>query len=287
MAPPRRTSFVAPVALLILAGCVGSISPSPLAQTTPTATPPPSPAAVVPGSSFHATPVGQSYVIATGDTMSSIAARFGVSLGELLDANPAIKDPNKIAVGQVITIPSPGPTAAPTAQAPSQVSAHEESPASMPSDPGAPTMNAGTTTIALAGVGGCESVLYRNETVAMDYCAEASLPIDELATLVARGQRLVLRYGSPVRFVDGDDVGRKAALSVLAAPVSELRDHQGLQFIGPGILDLGARLTDGGRAVGATAPEAPGDYLVQLTATVTIGDWSWAGNCFYYRVLVP
>ena len=47
---------------------------------------------------------GPMYVVQPGDTLSSIANRFNVSLNELLDANPTV-DPNLLAQGQQIVIP--------------------------------------------------------------------------------------------------------------------------------------------------------------------------------------
>jgi morphogenetic protein associated with SpoVID len=46
------------------------------------------------------------YTIKSGDTLSKIAQRNGVSLAQLLQANPQITDPNSIKVGQVITLPN-------------------------------------------------------------------------------------------------------------------------------------------------------------------------------------
>ena len=45
------------------------------------------------------------YTVQAGDTLSAIAARFGVSVAQLSTANN-IDNPNSIAVGQVLTIPS-------------------------------------------------------------------------------------------------------------------------------------------------------------------------------------
>lgn len=59
------------------------------------------------------------YTVKTGDTMSGIAAKFGISLSELLKANPQIKNPDLIYTGQVIKIPkkdggeTPKPTPTP------------------------------------------------------------------------------------------------------------------------------------------------------------------------------
>lgn len=48
-----------------------------------------------------------SYVIKNGDTMWQIAKKHGVSLEELIRANPLVKDPNRIAPGDRIRIPFP------------------------------------------------------------------------------------------------------------------------------------------------------------------------------------
>jgi putative chitinase len=47
-----------------------------------------------------------SYIVRPGDTLSVIATRNGVTLRELVQANPQITNINLIRIGQVITIPS-------------------------------------------------------------------------------------------------------------------------------------------------------------------------------------
>ncbi|WP_420642354.1 LysM peptidoglycan-binding domain-containing protein [Candidatus Leptofilum sp.] len=56
------------------------------------------------------------YRVVWGDTLSRIANRFGVSLAEILQANPQISNPNLIFVGQELEIPTGDetPTATPT-----------------------------------------------------------------------------------------------------------------------------------------------------------------------------
>lgn len=49
----------------------------------------------------------KSYKIKSGDTLSQIAKKAGTTLKALLAANPGIKDPNKIRVGQKIKLSSP------------------------------------------------------------------------------------------------------------------------------------------------------------------------------------
>ena len=45
------------------------------------------------------------YTVKPGDNLSRIAQRNGVSLAQLLQANPQIKDPNRISAGDVINLP--------------------------------------------------------------------------------------------------------------------------------------------------------------------------------------
>jgi LysM repeat protein len=46
------------------------------------------------------------YTVKPGDTLSKIAKNNGISVAQLLQANPQISDPNKIRVGDVITLPN-------------------------------------------------------------------------------------------------------------------------------------------------------------------------------------
>ena len=46
------------------------------------------------------------YTVRPGDTLSKIAMRNGVSVAQLLQANPQVKDPNKIKVGDVLDVPN-------------------------------------------------------------------------------------------------------------------------------------------------------------------------------------
>lgn len=58
-----------------------------------------------------ATCTGFFYTVVSGDTLFTIAQRFGVSLQALINANPQIPNPNLIFPGQVICIPAaPRPT---------------------------------------------------------------------------------------------------------------------------------------------------------------------------------
>jgi hypothetical protein len=56
------------------------------------------------------TPARRTYTVRQGDTLTSIATRFKITVDQLLAANKQIKDPNKLNIGDVLVIPSPAPS---------------------------------------------------------------------------------------------------------------------------------------------------------------------------------
>ena len=56
------------------------------------------------------TPKQKTYTVKQGDVLSTIAKRFGITIEQLLAANKQIKNPDKIAIGDVIVIPSAAPS---------------------------------------------------------------------------------------------------------------------------------------------------------------------------------
>ena len=133
MIRPTRCLFPPGIAALglvlavLLAACGGGSYPF----GTPTISPTPFAHRLTPGptiASPTATPIDALYVVQAGDTLGAIAARFGVSLDVLMQAN-SITDPASLQIGQVLTIlgvsvtPAPAPTAsASSADTPSPVS---------------------------------------------------------------------------------------------------------------------------------------------------------------------
>jgi spore coat assembly protein SafA len=83
----------------------------------------PDPSRLVPGQTvcvpISAPPPGQCppntfpYTVQPGDSMFSIAQRFGVSLNALIAANPQIPNPNLIFPGQIVCVPRTTPTQCP------------------------------------------------------------------------------------------------------------------------------------------------------------------------------
>ena len=99
-----RTAGLAFAAALLVASCQDNtgeptLEPAPtLPVVTATAGPPPVP---TPGEQ-------QRYVVREGDTLSGIAARFGVSEDAILKENP-LSDRDRLLVGQELVIPPAQP----------------------------------------------------------------------------------------------------------------------------------------------------------------------------------
>lgn len=72
--------------------------------------------AALPAPAAHAAP--PSVTVVRGDTMSRIAARHHLSLGQLIRANPQVKNPNRIYPGQHLNLV--GGSAAPAKSAPAK-----------------------------------------------------------------------------------------------------------------------------------------------------------------------
>ena len=102
--------FLAPTVLPGLFGVAPL--PTPVAETTPT----PGPSAAPSVAPTPAAPTQSVYVVVQGDTLSGIAAKHGLTVEQLLKANPQIKNANTLAIGDRITIPTPAP--APASAAP-------------------------------------------------------------------------------------------------------------------------------------------------------------------------
>ncbi|NLT42427.1 MAG: LysM peptidoglycan-binding domain-containing protein [Anaerolineae bacterium] len=93
-----RTSSASPAATSTLAEATAA---SALGESTPI-------------TALEATPAPvATYVVKSGDSLGSVAARFGVTLDALLDAN-GIDNANYIVVGQALVIPSGGTAPVPT-----------------------------------------------------------------------------------------------------------------------------------------------------------------------------
>ena len=95
--------FIAPSLLKGIGGGGEQSSPTPAPSSSVVPSVAPSPTAVP-------TPEQVVHTVKSGETLSAIGAIYGVTVDEILAANPSITDPNKIAVGDKIVIPQPLPS---------------------------------------------------------------------------------------------------------------------------------------------------------------------------------
>jgi LysM repeat protein len=56
------------------------------------------------------TPTPFTYTVVPKDTLTRIAKRFGLTVDQILAANPAITDANVLKIGDKLVIPTPGPS---------------------------------------------------------------------------------------------------------------------------------------------------------------------------------
>ena len=94
-----RSPVLLGLVAVVVAGCVTVVEPTPSPEPLATQV------AVAPTPTPE--PTTQTYVIKSGDNLNAIAQRFGLTVGQLLAANPDITDPNRIRVGQALIIPPP------------------------------------------------------------------------------------------------------------------------------------------------------------------------------------
>lgn len=116
------SALAAALTMVFLAACTGDEQPqatatagaSPTGSPTPGSTPTPSPTTVTAPSVARDGPPGTfAYTVVAGDTLFSIAQRFGTTVDVLQELNE-IADVTDIPVGAVLFIPNPAPTTTPT-----------------------------------------------------------------------------------------------------------------------------------------------------------------------------
>ena len=109
------------LSLFMLPGLLGVGGGGPGSSASPTPGASDAAASESPEPTVSAAPTPQTYTIKSGDTLNKIAKKFALTVDALLAANKQIKNPNKISVGDVLTIPSktPDEVTDPSAETPS------------------------------------------------------------------------------------------------------------------------------------------------------------------------
>ncbi len=108
-----RATLVAVALLATVTACGGSAA----SPSQPPASVAPAASVAVPSAAPLATPTpvpsvapatgGTTYTVKKGDTLWAIAQRHKITLKALQDANPQLKDPNVLKIGEKLTIPTP------------------------------------------------------------------------------------------------------------------------------------------------------------------------------------
>jgi len=123
------------LASVAVAGCGGDGSdasaPPDLSKVATATLPAELPEPILIGQGNVSTGGGQTYTIQSGDTLAAIAARFNISLDDLLAANPGL-DPGQLQSGDVVRLPEGVDANAPTPTAEPEV---ETSPTEEPAPP--------------------------------------------------------------------------------------------------------------------------------------------------------
>ncbi|HZQ36522.1 MAG TPA: LysM peptidoglycan-binding domain-containing protein [Dehalococcoidia bacterium] len=104
---PATAATVAPTVTVSATAAAVSGTPFPTATPAPTATAPPTPTAMA-----RPTATPARYTVQSGDSLTRLAARFGISVAQLAAANGLPADA-RLQIGQTLTIPPPG-AASPT-----------------------------------------------------------------------------------------------------------------------------------------------------------------------------
>jgi len=101
-----------PLPSIVIPSGLATAAPSGLFSAPPSV-PPSAVPSVTPTQQSTQGPVGSPrlYKIKTGDSLAKIANKFGVTVQDILDANPDISNPNNIFVGQIIVVPLTAPQA--------------------------------------------------------------------------------------------------------------------------------------------------------------------------------
>ena len=100
---PTSTAAISATATPTGQGGSGQPTPRPGTQV-PSSVTPATAAPTAAGGTPVPTPAGQTYVMKAGDTLSAVAASYGVSVADIVAANPGI-NPDTIAIGTEIRIP--------------------------------------------------------------------------------------------------------------------------------------------------------------------------------------
>lgn len=100
---PTSTAAVSATATATAPGGAGEGTPRP-GTAVPSSVTPATAGPTQAGATTSPTPAGETYVMKQGDTLSDVAASYGVTVADIVAANPGL-NPDTIAIGTEIRIP--------------------------------------------------------------------------------------------------------------------------------------------------------------------------------------
>lgn len=101
-----RVVYVLPVILAVATACgSGANASRPTATPIPIATAIAPPTSTIPLPPPTPTPRVVRHIVQEGDTLLSIAERYGTTVQAIIDANPDLENPDWIQIGQELLIP--------------------------------------------------------------------------------------------------------------------------------------------------------------------------------------
>ena len=166
--------------------------------------------------------------------------------------------------------------------------------ARMPLPPGLASLSVADRVVEASHTGGCPAVYYLGEWITGDQCGPDPFDLKAASTRVAPGAELVLTapdgWAFSVASMEGALVADPTeAWTVTIAPVGGLSnlplDRQESIYLSAVGVPLGDGL-DPSNTVSVTSPTMPGEYLLELRASVARDGWTWSDVLYHWRVSI-
>jgi hypothetical protein len=186
--------------------------------------------------------------------------------------------------------PDPSPSADPT---PGTTPGHKPKPTlepipTMPPFAGPPKLLLDGARIVASDRGGCGDVYYQGQAVAYDDCGPHRFVLDAPAVIIEPGAAMTFATPRHWRF-SADEIDADHAWVVVIAQTADLADREAGDQESIPLGGIGQRLgrsTDPARRVQVTAPDAPGEYLLELDGELERDGWTFTEYRHFWRISI-
>ncbi len=222
---------------------------------------------VIPGGGAPAAPASGTHTVQPGEGLYRIAARYGVSVADLMAAN-GLADPDSIYAGQVLAIPVPGSAPAPAPAASGATGGPQSAGGTHVVQPGETlfriSLRYGVSVAALSAANGLlnPGQIRAGQVLAIPGAAAAPAPLPPAASTPVVGTHVVQ---------PGETLGAIAArygLSLAALAQANNLSNPSLLFTGQSLAIPGGGTTSGPAAGTPTPSAAGGTHTVQQGETL-------------------